>query len=197
MAMSLALTAGSILLRRTAVRMSACLLFVAGPAAAAEECLGVEPERAGVAFEVKQAGTSFRGKFGRVGGSVCFEAMAVTRVEVWLEPASVDSGLPEIDAAIKDKDFFAAAQYPRATYTSQSVEARGAGQVVHGTLDMKGRRRPLDVAFGIDGSPARRSVTGTLRINRLDWGIGTGEWANTQWLAGEVAVEFKAAFVRK
>jgi polyisoprenoid-binding protein YceI len=35
-------------------------------------------------------------------------------------------------------------------------------------------------------------VSGTLTINRLDYGIGTGEWADTRWLGGEVKVDFRA-----
>jgi cytochrome b561 len=104
----------------------------------AEECYTVDGSRGSVSYEVKQAGSPFRGKFLRFGGEVCLSAERATRVEVWLEPASVDSGLPEIDVALKDKDFFAVNQYPRVVYTSQSVEARGNGQLAHGMLQMKG-----------------------------------------------------------
>ena len=114
------------------------------------------------------------------------------RLDLWLDPASVDSGLPEIDAALKDKDFFAVAQYPRVLYTSQSVEARGNAQLAHGILQMKGNRRNFDVPFSLRREGGSVVASGTLTFNRLEYGIGTGEWSNTKWLSVEVKVDFRA-----
>jgi polyisoprenoid-binding protein YceI len=158
----------------------------------AEECYTVDGSRGSVSYEVKQAGSPFRGTFHRFGGEVCLSAERATRVEVWLDPTSVDSGLPEIDAALKDKDFFAVNQYPRVAYTSQSVETRGNAQLAHGMLQMKGKRRNLDVPFNLQRDGSSFIVSGTLTFNRLDYGIGTGEWSNTSWLSGDVKVDFRA-----
>jgi len=163
----------------------------------AEECYTVDGSRGSVSYEVKQAGSPFRGNFRRFGGDVCLSAERATRVEVWLDPASVDSGLPEIDAALKDKDFFAVSQYPRVAYTSQTVEARGKTQLAHGMLQMKGKRRNLDVPFNLQRDGSSLAVSGTLTFNRLDYDIGTGEWSNTSWLSGEVKVDFRATLSGK
>jgi len=164
--------------------------------AQADECYSVDGARGEVTFEVKQAGAPFRGRFRRFGGDVCLAADRVTRIHVWLEPASVDAGLPEIDAALKEKEFFAVGQYPRAVYDSQAVEARGNAQLARGTLQMKDKRRDLEVRFSLRREGERQVVTGTLRLQRLDYGIGTGEWSNTSWLGGEVKVDFKATLAR-
>jgi polyisoprenoid-binding protein YceI len=175
------------------LRIIALIAASAALPAHADQCYAVDSSGSTVSFEVKQAGAPFRGKFKRFGGEVCFLADRVTRIEVWLEPASVDAGLPEIDAALRDKDFFAVTQYPRVLYSSQSVEMRGDQQFVRGTLQMKGKRRGLDVPFSLRRDGARQVVSGTLTLNRLDYGIGTGDWSNTDWLSGEVKLEFKAA----
>lgn len=174
------------------LRAIALIAAVASLPAFAEECHPVDASRGSVLYEVKQAGAPFRGTFRRFGGQVCLSGERVTRIDVWLDPASVDSGLPEIDAALKDKNFFDTDQYPRATYNSQSVEAQGAAQLAHGTLQMKGKRRNLDVPFKFQRDSGRVVATGTLTLDRLDYDIGTGEWSNTQWLSGEVKVEFRA-----
>lgn len=158
----------------------------------AEECYTVDGSRGSVSYEVKQAGSPFRGKFRRFGGEVCLAAERATRMELWLDPASVDSGLPEIDAALKDRDFFAVAQYPRVLYASQSVEARGNAQLAHGILQMKGNRRNFDVPFSLRREGGSIVASGTLTFNRLDYSIGTGEWSNTKWLSGDVKVDFRA-----
>ena len=173
------------------LRAAVLIAAIASLPLCAEECYRVDGSRGNVSYEVKQAGSPFRGKFHRFGGEVCLSAERVTRMELWLDPASVDSGLPEIDVALKDKDFFAVDLYPRAAYTSQSVEARGNLQLAHGMLQMKGNRRNLDVPFSLQRDGSSFIVSGTLTFNRLDYGIGTGEWSNTSWLSGEVKVDFR------
>ena len=165
--------------------------------ASAEECYRADEHNGSVSFEVKQAGAPFRGKFRRFGGEVCLSEGRATRIDVWLDPATVEAGLPEIDAALRDKDFFAVDRYPRITYTSQSVEARGSTQLAHGVLEIKGKRLDLDVPFSLQREGDNPIVSGTLTLNRLEYGIGIGEWTNTQWLSGEVNVQFRATLSAK
>ena len=176
------------------MRVRAAVLIATGISlpAVADTCYPVDAGQGSVSYEVRQAGSPFRGKFRRFGGEVCFESERVTRIDVWLDPASVDSGMSEIDEALKDKEFFAVSEYGRVTYASQSVEARGDSQVARGELAMKGRHRPLDVPFKVQRDGKNQIVSGTLTLNRLDSGVGTGEWSNTQWLGGEVKVQFRA-----
>lgn len=163
----------------------------------AQECYTVDGSRGSVSYEVQQAGSPFRGNFRRFGGQVCLSEERATRIDVWLDPASVDSGLPEIDAALKGKEFFAAKQYPRVAYTSQSVEPHGSAQLAHGMLEMKGKHLNLDVPFSLRRQGAGFVVSGALTLNRLDYDIGTGEWSNTSWLSGEVKVAFRATLSGK
>jgi len=165
--------------------------------AIAEDCYPVNASQGSVRYEVKQAGAPFRGAFRSFGGTVCLAGDRITRIDVWLDPASVDSGLPEIDAALKDKDFFTVAQYPRVSYASRSVEARGNGQLARGVLQIKGKQRDLDVPFSVQREGDRITASGSLTLQRLDYDVGTGEWSNTQWLSNEVKVEFRATLSAK
>ncbi len=171
----------------------ALLLAFVLPVAAAAECYRVDPAASRVRFEAQQTGAPFRGVFRRFGGEICVEQGKVTSVDVWLEPASVDTGLPEIDAALKDKDFFDTAAYPRIAFTGAASDPAPGRQVARGTLQVKGTRRTIDVPFALDAAQARRAITGSFTLNRLDYGIGTGEWADTRWLGAQVHVEFSAS----
>ncbi len=161
--------------------------------ALADECHPVDASQASVSFELKQAGSPFRGSFRRFGGEICLSGSRATRLNVWLDPASVDAGLPEIDAALKGGDFFAVDQYPRIEYSSRSIEAHGNAQLAHGMLRMKGTSRALDAPFSLQRKDHSVAISGALILNRLDYNIGTGEWSNTKWLGGEVKVSFTAA----
>jgi polyisoprenoid-binding protein YceI len=167
-------------------------LALAAAPAAADQCRSVEATAGKVSFQVVQAGALFRGDFRRFGGEVCLAQGSVTRIDVSLEPASVDTGLPELDVALKDDEFFAVKKYPRIAFTSDSIDARGDRQMAHGTLAIKGKRRKLDVRFQLQEQGGKPVVSGTLTLNRLDYDIGTGEWSNTKWLGAEVKVDFGA-----
>jgi polyisoprenoid-binding protein YceI len=166
-------------------------LALAASGALADDCRAVDPSHGKVEFEVTQAGSPFRGSFGRFGGTVCASGRRATRIDVWLDPASVDAGLPEIDAALKAEEFFAVQRYPQIAYSSSSVEERGSGQLAHGVLQIRGTSRRLDVPFEttrLEGGAI--AISGALTLNRLDYGIGTGEWSDTKWLGAQVKVTF-------
>jgi polyisoprenoid-binding protein YceI len=165
---------------------------IVSSSAAAEDCYTVGAAGGSVTFEVRQAGAPFRGAFRRFGGEICLAQDRVARIDVWLEPASVDAGLPEIDAALKEKEFFETARFPRVAFTGNSAEARGEQQTARGVLEIKGRRRDTQVTFSLRRNGGGPVVSGTLTLNRLDYGIGTGEWSDTKWLGAEVKVDFRA-----
>ena len=167
----------------------AVLLSAALPAAA-QECYSVGPAGGRVAFELKQAGSPFRGVFRRFGGELCIAQRQVTRIDVWLEPASVDTALPEIDAALKEKDFFDVASHPRIVFTSEAVQPRADQQVARGRLEIKGNRRSVEVPFRLVERGGKPTVSGSFTLDRLVYGIGTGEWSDTRWLGAEVRIEF-------
>jgi len=177
--------------------LRAAALFLVGVSLPvfAEECLSVS--RSSVSYEVQQAGSPFRGPFRRFGGEICLSGERATRSDVWLEPASVDTGLPEIDAALRGKEFFAVNEYPKVTYNSRSVEAGSGGRIAHGVLQMKGKRGSVDVPFTLQRKNGEIVVSGTLALNRLAYDIGTGEWSNTKWLGAEVKVDFQATLSTK
>jgi polyisoprenoid-binding protein YceI len=164
------------------------VLTLAARAAAADECHAVDAARGSVKFELRQAGSPFRGTFKRFGGELCLAQERVTNIAVWLEPASVDTGLPEIDAALKEQEFFDVRNHPRIAFNGA-----GANGVARGALEIRGKRRELDVPLRLNGSGPSRTVSGSFTLRRLDYGIGTGEWSDTRWLGDEVKVEFSAA----
>jgi polyisoprenoid-binding protein YceI len=171
-------------------RLLLAVLVSAALPAAAQECYSVEPAAGRVSFELRQAGSPFRGVFRRFGGELCIAQRQVMRIDVWLEPASVDTGLPEIDAALKEKEFFDVARHPRITFASESVQLRGNEQVARGRLEIKGSRRNTDVPFRLSERGGRPLVSGSFTLDRLAYGIGTGEWSDTRWLGAEVRIEF-------
>ena len=183
--------------RRIGRLIALLLVLLSPPAPAATQCYSVDEAHGRVGFEIDQAGSPFNGSFHRFGGELCLTGEQVTRVDVHLDPGSVDTGLPALDTALLGEEFFAVADHPLARFTSDRIERAGEGLVAHGTLTLKGISRPLDVAFMLARAGDGYTVSGSLVFQRLDFQVGTGEWANTEWLGGSVHVAYEARLEAK
>jgi polyisoprenoid-binding protein YceI len=115
----------------------------------------------------------------------------ITAVNAWINPASVETGLPELDTALESDEFFAVEAHPRATFDGDRVDASGDTFIAHGTLEVKGIRKPIDVPFQLVRQGDGHHVRGRFEIHRLDFEVGTGEWADTQWIANVTTVTFE------
>lgn len=173
------------------------LLLLCAPALAAETCYRAEAAGSSVTFHVLQAGAPYDGRFRQFSGEVCFKQGQLTRIDAVLDPASVDTGLPELDAALKERDFFAVPEYPRVSFVSSAAQSKGNNHTVHGTLEIKGHRREIVLTLRTQQQGNKVMISGTLTLDRLQYGIGTGEWANTKWLGAEVRLDIRALLSRK
>jgi polyisoprenoid-binding protein YceI len=164
---------------------------------AAEECYTADAAGGEVTFRVLQAGAPYTGNFRRFAGEACFAQGRLIRINASLDPASVDTGLPELDAGLKGKDFFAVQDFPRVSFASTSVQAQGEAQLTRGTLEIKGTRREVEVPLRTQPAGDKMSISGTFTLDRLQYGIGMGDWTNTKWLGAEVRLDINATLSRK
>ena len=141
-----------------------------------------------VTFSIVQLGAPFEGTFSKIGGSVCRDKDTVTEIDVWLDPSSVDTGLPELDEMLQGPILFHTREHPRATYLSKTIEGGPSDYRAKGKFSLKGIERDMQVQFKLDG----QSLSGEVQMMRLAHDVGTGEWAQTDLLSDEVRVRFKA-----
>lgn len=158
--------------------------------AAGEECATIDPETSYVQFEIEQAGSPFSGRFDGVQGEVCREDGNIARLRAQVSPDSVATGLPELDAVLKDELFFDVERYPEIQFTSEHVVRNGDEWLADGELTIKGKTRPVQLPFAVTEISDTSQATGEIEIRRLDFAIGTGEWENTAWLSNAVHVYF-------
>lgn len=156
----------------------------------AEECSPIDSKASFVQFDIEQAGTPFNGRLEQVSGEVCREGESVSRVHAEVAASSVATGLPELDAALKDEYFFDVNQYPTLQFSSDRISQEDGRWVADGTLTIKGKSKAMRLPFDMEEDASAPQATGEIAIRRLDFGIGTGEWENTEWLADIVRVKF-------
>lgn len=181
------------------------LLPLSGTAGAAPGCWAPVPEQSAITFSVDQAGAPLVGSFKAYTASVCLDPKDAAKgsMQVDVQTASANTQLPELDDALKDADFFDVAHWPKASFTSESMKETGPGQyAVTGKLTIRDVTREVTVPFGwqpaADGKSAK--LSGKFSIQRLDYKVGTGQWADPKWVGDKVdlgfAVTFKPAAVK-
>lgn len=178
--------------RPLAVLFFAALLAVT-PAAMAAPSWTVDMAQSRLGFVGTQMGAPFEGRFQRFATSVAFspDDLAGSRVVVTIDMASADTGNRERDGLLPARPWFDVATHPEAKFATTGFRHLGGNRFeVAGTLTLRGRSRDLVIPVSIDIAGAEARVEGATKINRLDFGIGEGEWANPAVVGLEVEIRF-------
>lgn len=180
--------------------LAAVLITVlAAPAQAAPRV--VDPAKSQIGFQVKQMGVDVSGRFTRFSGSVELDpaqpASSSARIEV--EIASLTTGEAEADAVALEDAWLNQPAFPKATFESKQLKALGGNRYeASGTLTIRGKARPLTVPLTIDShKDGSLGVAGTFQLNRTDFGIGGGEWNDSDLVANAVPVTFRLHLINK
>jgi len=124
---------------------AAALCFaIVGTAAA--DSFTIDSRHTFPSFEISHIGFSTqRGRFDRTSGKIQLDPKAKTGdIEVTIEADSIDTGLAELEAKLKEAEFFNTSQYPAITFKSDKLEFVGdTPSAAEGTLTLLGVSKPL------------------------------------------------------
>lgn len=151
-------------------------------------------------FSAAWAGSAIEGRFKRWTADILFSPQALDRskLTVSIDMTSAATGDDQRDGSLPGDDFFAAATHPKATYAASKFRQTGEGRfVADGTLELRGVKKPVSLPFTlkIDGDTA--TARGVTTLDRTAFGVGQGEWASTDQIAGKVKVSFAITAKRK
>jgi polyisoprenoid-binding protein YceI len=171
------------------------LAVVAGPAWSATAWT-TDAATSTLKFVATQAGGEFAGGFKRFTPAITFAAddLAHSRFTVEIDVTSAETGETERDNTLKGKDFFAVSQWPAAHFATLLFRATGAGSFeATGKLTLRNVTREVRLPFTFKPAPDGRSavLAGGTTVQRLDYGIGQGEWSDTQWVGNDVRIRFE------
>ena len=152
----------------------------------------VVPETSSVGFVGSQQGTKFNGRFQTYTATINLDVADPTKGSIvgTVKLDTVNTRDHDRDAALLDKDWFDAKQFPEAKFESQKIEKTADGYTATGQLTLKGQTKPATMKFTLTGSASAAQFAGTMSINRFDFNVGEG-WNDTSWVAQDVAVEVK------
>ena len=157
----------------------------------------IVPEKSSLAFEAQMYGTAFTGAFHDFGGTILFDPdnLKAAKADIRMDMSSVVTGNKDRDSQILTADWFDVETFPEARFESLRFEAAGEGRyIVIGTLTIRDVSLPVSLPFTLTiqkDSEGRdlAEMEGTLTLNRLDFGIGQGEWQDTKTVADRVSIK--------
>jgi polyisoprenoid-binding protein YceI len=139
-----------------------------------------------------QAGAEFTGVFQKFAANVDFapDALAGSRIDVQIDMNSVDSKDKDRDTTIRGKDVFDVARNPTAHYVTKSITKTAAGYSAVGALTLRGVTKDVPIAFQFSPGAAGAKLSGSAKLNRLDFGVGQGDWKSTDTVGDAVKINF-------
>lgn len=154
----------------------------------------IDTVHSSVAFTVRHMVIAkVHGQFTRWNGTLELDTLdlSMSRVEVKIETASVDTRDPQRDGHLRSHDFFDAERFPYIEFRSTRIAEAGAKKYkVHGELSIHGVKREvvLETTFGGQGRDPwggqRVGFEATTKIERKEFGL---QW-NTALEAGGMLV---------
>jgi polyisoprenoid-binding protein YceI len=144
-------------------------------------------------FVADYTGSEISGQFRRFDVEFDFDAdvPAAGRLAVSVDMLSADMGDDDMTGAVTGTAWLDAQAFSTATFKSDSIEPRADGEfAASGTLDLKGIVKEVMVPFAWAADDDRATMRGTVVLQRLDFGVGTGTWTATDEVADDVRVVF-------
>lgn len=173
---------------RAALALLACLACTAAKA----EAWQADQNSGTLDFVATQAGARFQGHFREFAVRLDFDSLlpANARLDVTITMRSADTADADRDEVLHGADFFSVAQFPRAEYHAAGFKRDGKAWVASGMLTLRGVTKPLIVRFELEPSSSELRMKGSSTVQRLEFGVGQGEWASTAWIGNPVDVDF-------
>ncbi len=112
------------------------------------------------------------GTFTGMRGTVQFDPqnLAGSSFSVCIDAASVDTGNNRRDRHLREEEYFNVERFPDICYVSDIISQTDDGFITRGKLTIKGITRIVTIPFIQEGN----TLTGTFRLNRLDYNVGEG-----------------------
>lgn len=174
-----------------------CLLSaLALPALAADWTADLGGSKLGFVAEYSEG--PIDGHFERFQPAIRFDPADLdsARFEVEIELASVRTEDEEWDGYLVGGSFFNVNSFPKAQYRAERFEARDGGYVALGTLELRGVQQPVQLVFSFEVDGDSATLRGSAQLDRISFGVGTGDWEDPDTIAHAVKVETELKLTR-
>ena len=133
----------------------------------------------------------FTGDFGDFGGTIVFnpDDLSTAKVDITVHMDKIATGDADRDQNIVGAEWFDAGKYPTARYVAAKFEkADGNKYVAIGDLTIRDKTMPLVIPFTLDIENKTAHMKGEVTLNRTNFGVGEGQWADESTVKHDVKV---------
>ena len=179
---------------RNLIRTGGTALLCLALSGLAYAALKVDTAKSSVSAVSKQMGVPVEGKFKKFTAQIDYNAAKpeASKANVDIDIASFDLGSAEFNDEVMKKDWFNAAQHPKASFVSSSIKLAAGGKLdVAGKLTIKGKTADVVFPLTVKKEGTSQIFEGAVPIKRLAYNIGEGEWKDTSMVADEVVIKFR------
>jgi polyisoprenoid-binding protein YceI len=168
-------------------------ICLALPALAAT-ALKTDTAKSKVSIVFKQLNVPVEATFKKFNAQISYDTAKpeTSKANVEIDVNGFDLGDPEYNREVLKKEWFNAAQFPKATFVSSQIKPGAAGKLdVTGKLTIKGKTTDVSFPLTVKKEGNNQIFEGVLPIKRLTYNIGEGEWKDTSMVADEVTIKFR------
>ncbi|MFZ0498317.1 MAG: YceI family protein [Steroidobacteraceae bacterium] len=176
---------------RMTLAVAAAAMLAPAAARAAGPTYTAVAAQSSLSYAFTQAGAENRGRFKSF--AVSFDPGA-NRLDVVVDMRSYDTGDQQRNDTLGGKDFFDVAQYPQSRFSASRIAKTAAGYEAIGSLTLRGVTHNIAIPFTWRTAVVQGRTVGYLAgqaaLQRLDFGVGQGQWQSTDWVGNKVTVSF-------
>lgn len=165
-------------MRTGATRLLVACLGVTTWAPAAEGQIRWRPVAQEVSFEIRNAGLPVRGTFEDLEVEIAFDPAAPSSATIVgrIDPASVKTGITMRDRHLAGRQFFDVRRFPLMEMRAMAIEAADRPGAYRGHFEVVVRdvTKVVPVAFRFERVEDRATLSGSMTIDRVEFGVGDG-----------------------
>ncbi len=159
----------------------------------------IDKAHTSVNFSINHFFNTVTGNFTDFDGDIYFDPSNLkgSKADFTIAVKSINTDNSKRDDQLQSPDFFNEKTFPNMTFKSIRFEKKSENEyLVHGKLTIKDKTRNIVLPLKVTGQMEHPMMKGTiilglasnLKINRNDYGVGTGDWATTMVVGNEVDI---------
>lgn len=165
-----------------------------------EDFTVLDAQHSNLSFTSKQMGVPVEGSFKKFTMQIAINPArpetGSARIDIDL--ASIDAGSTDANEEVAGKAWFDSKHYPNASFVSSGINSLGNGRFeVTGKMTIKGKTLDIKAPFTLKQQASALIIDGLFPLKRLDYGIGSGIWADTSVVNDEVQIRFHFTVAKK
>ena len=148
-------------------------------------------------FTFDQGDAASKGSFKKFATTLDYDEKnpATGKLNVTVQIASIDTQDKDRNDLLVGVDLFDAPKFSTATYSGTLAKA-GAGLEAVGKLTIRGVAKDVRLPLTVRPSANGLELSGEVKIKRLDFGVGQGEWKSTESVGDGVTITYKVALAK-